>query len=183
MPPRVSGRGLFLPCSLSVLPPQHCRSIVRFSARLLPALHGNTTRPRCDCASDLLQHLDDPSGVLPRGSRFGLSAVCWRAACGSTLGSRARLLQLCATAGAAGCAGSSSGESMSSSVPHHGLIRLRRAASVTAPIVPAGVATRVPSRPATSRLPAPAVGAASSATLADLVQGSEVQQPRTRTRP
>ena len=111
----VSGRGLALPCSLSV-PPQHCRSIVRFSARLLPALHGNTTRPRCDCASDLLQHLDDPSCVLTRGSRFGLSAVCWRAACGSTLGSRARLLQLSVTAGAAGCAGSSSGESMSSSL-------------------------------------------------------------------
>ena len=119
MPPKCQRSG---PCSsasslLSLsLPPEHCPSIVRFSARLLPALHGNTTRPRCDCASDLLQHLDDPSCVLPRGSRFGLSAVCWRAACGSTLGSRARLLQLSVTAGAAGCAGSSSGESMSSSL-------------------------------------------------------------------
>ena len=70
------------------------------SVRLLPALHGNTTRPRCDCASDLLQH-------LTRGSRFDLSAVCWRAAC-------ARLQQLSVTAGGAGCAGSSSGESTAS---------------------------------------------------------------------
>lgn len=183
MPPSVSGRALLFPalslCCRRSTADQSSDSQPGCFQRFTETRPGPAATAPATCCStwttllvsslaDLVSAFQLCVGGRPAAAPWGLVRGC----CSSV-----RLLVLLAAPVAA------AGSRCRATVPHHGLIRLRRAASVTAPIVPAGVATRVPSRPATSRLPAPAVGAASSATLADLVQGSEVQQPRTRTRP